>query len=551
MLNDELLFDPRVNGQEESTKRERIAWYMYDWANSVYSTVGITGLLPILVAAMAASYIEDGAIAGEYPELDPGNPDERIPAETGCVSWVTGERAGQDGIGGTCIPPASLAAAFISISSIFQFIVFVTVAPLADYGSSRKKYFIFTGTAGAFFTFLFYPLSANYANFLWVGWNIVISNVFFGVSIVFYNSFLATIVVNDPRIKKITEPMAKETAAENLMNQLSGIGLASGFASGVILLVVCLGLGFTVVSDSVALYRLSTILTALWWFGFGSYSYKYIIDRPLPPMPENETIWTVGVNRVKRTISRMPASLPNTGRFMIAWFVYSDGMFTITQIGALFASEELKFGQLLLLPLLILVPLVALFGNFFFLWVYRKWDLTGKQMIVFHHWAFLALPLYLFLGFIPGLSLGMVPTGGNEGPSTLSIIEMYLFGAYFGLHLGSVQSFSRTAFADLVPPGLDAEFFGLYEMTDKGSSWMGPLAAALINSWFGSMRYAMFFILFQILVSLFILTPLDVVKGRRDAKAYALSHHTDPGRELSKSLGAGAGASAAVGSAKA
>jgi UMF1 family MFS transporter len=35
-------------------------------------------------------------------------------------------------------------------------------------------------------------------------------------------------------------------------------------------------------------------------------------------------------------------------------------------------------------------------------------------------------------------------------------------------------------FSDLVIPGKEAEFFALYEITDKGSSWLGPLAVGEI-----------------------------------------------------------------------
>eukprot|EP00960_Hanusia_phi_P014924 441759-Hanusia_phi.AAC.2 len=35
-------------------------------------------------------------------------------------------------------------------------------------------------------------------------------------------------------------------------------------------------------------------------------------------------------------------------------------------------------------------------------------------------------------------------------------------------------------FADLTVPGKEAEFFALFEITDKGSSWLGPLVVGEI-----------------------------------------------------------------------
>jgi UMF1 family MFS transporter len=37
-------------------------------------------------------------------------------------------------------------------------------------------------------------------------------------------------------------------------------------------------------------------------------------------------------------------------------------------------------------------------------------------------------------------------------------------------------------YSDLLIPGKEAEFFALYEVTDKGSSWLGPLVVGLIHS---------------------------------------------------------------------
>jgi MFS-type transporter involved in bile tolerance (Atg22 family) len=57
--------------------------------------------------------------------------------------------------------------------------------------------------------------------------------------------------------------------------------------------------------------------------------------------------------------------------------------------------------------------------------------------------------------------------------------EIYVFGAFFGLQLGSIQSYSRTLFSQLIPEGHEAEFFAFFEITDKGSSWLGPLVVSM------------------------------------------------------------------------
>jgi UMF1 family MFS transporter len=53
----------------------------------------------------------------------------------------------------------------------------------------------------------------------------------------------------------------------------------------------------------------------------------------------------------------------------------------------------------------------------------------------------------------------------NAGLVTLG--EFYVYAVVYGFNVGSVQSFSRTLFADLIPSGKEAEFFGLYGVIIK------------------------------------------------------------------------------------
>jgi len=78
-------------------------------------------------------------------------------------------------------------------------------------------------------------------------------------------------------------------------------------------------------------------------------------------------------------------------------------------------------------------------------------------------------------------------------------------------------------FADLVPRGRESEFFGLYAITDKGSSWLGPLAIAAITDATHEIRHAFIFLL--VLLSLpipIIYFGVDMHQGRLDAEKASL-----------------------------
>merc|ERR1711939_1032070 len=58
--------------------------------------------------------------------------------------------------------------------------------------------------------------------------------------------------------------------------------------------------------------------------------------------------------------------------------------------------------------------------------------------------------------------------------------EFYAFGVAYGLLNGAWQSYSRVIWADMTIPGHEAEFFALFEITDRGSSWLTPLITAVL-----------------------------------------------------------------------
>jgi len=78
-------------------------------------------------------------------------------------------------------------------------------------------------------------------------------------------------------------------------------------------------------------------------------------------------------------------------------------------------------------------------------------------------------------------------------------------------------------FADLVPRGRESEFFGLYAITDKGSSWLGPLAVAAITDATHEIRHAFVFLLVLLTLPIpIIYFGVDLHQGRIDAEKASL-----------------------------
>ena len=109
---------------------------------------------------------------------------------------------------------------------------------------------------------------------------------------------------------------------------------------------------------------------------------------------------------------------------------------------------------------------------------------------------------------------------------------------------GAFQGYARAFYAELLPPGEEARWYGLFSITDKvrniflyvhpspidvdlcsfmksqSSSFIGPLVVGVIADLTGNIRYAFFFLVLMVWSAIPILMCVDVEKGRKDAQAY-------------------------------
>ena len=143
-------------------------------------------------------------------------------------------------------------------------------------------------------------------------------------------------------------------------------------------------------------------------------------------------------------------------------------------------------------------------GNIFFVWISNKCNVNSKSLLVIHLCINCLLPLWALLGMIPDSPVGLV-----------NAVELYIVvGLFYGSQLGSLFSTSRSLYGHLIPIGHESKFFGLYELvynlffvtldrlskfpfiyrlTNKGSSWIGPLLASFIANAY-SLRWALVYV---------------------------------------------------------
>ncbi len=70
----------------------------------------------------------------------------------------------------------------------------------------------------------------------------------------------------------------------------------------------------------------------------------------------------------------------------------------------------------------------------------------------------------------------------------------------------------------MIPKGREAEYFSLYEIGDKGTSWFCPLLFGLALQYTGSYRLAILSLLVFFAAGMAVLRRVDVKAGARDAE---------------------------------
>jgi UMF1 family MFS transporter len=343
----------------------------------------------------------------------------------------------------------------VSLSVFLTVFVLPVVGAIAD-RSARKKLllalFAYTGAAAT--VALLFVTGDRY---LLGGALFLVANITFGASVVVYNSFLPQIASPDQR------------------DAASSIGWAVGYLGGGLLLALnvaaVLGgepLGWS--AGTVA--RWSIASAGLWWAAFTSIPLLGLRDRPPLEAPTSGggSVLTDGFRQLWGTLRGLKA-YPLTLFFLLAFLVYNDGIQTVITSAAVYAEEELGLTQKVVVPAILLVQFLAFVGSL----------ALGALAKRIGAWKTVLVSLVLWTGVL---------AVGYFLPAHRPVL-FWAMGGFIGLVLGGSQALSRSLFSQLIPKGKEAEYFGIYEISDKGTSWLGPLLFGLAYQATHSYRVAL------------------------------------------------------------
>ncbi len=284
---------------------------------------------------------------------------------------------------------------------------------------------------------------------------------------------------------------------------LSGTGWAIGYLGGLISLALTLALlaadpltGKTLAGLSPILGldaaaregdRASGLLTALWFIVFVTPMFLLTPDAPRTGLRLREAAGG-GLARLKATLAELPR-LPSLGRFLLANMIYQDGLVALFAFGGIYAAGVFGWQTIELGIFGILLTVTGTLGA----WLGgRLDDRIGGKPVVLGAIACLLVACIGILSLGPDRILFVLPAApASAGDGLFASVpeRVYLaLGLLIGLVAGPLQASSRSLMARLAPAGRHGEFFGLFALSGKVTSFMGPTLVALATSIFASQQ---------------------------------------------------------------
>ena len=389
---------------------------------------------------------------------------------------------GEDGtlrVLGIPLDPDSLFPFLLSAAALLQVLVLPIIGALADRTRRKRELLGVTAYLGALATA---ALALVAGDDWWLGAALfLVANTCFGASLVVYYSWLPEIAEPDER------------------DAVSSRGWAWGYLGGGLLLALNLGLFLNAealgLSDGDAV-RICFVSVAAWWAAFTVIPLRRLRDRPAPPDAAARP--ATGSFRQLFTTLRGLRAYPQTLLFLAAYLLFNDGIQTVIGLSAQYGDRELELSRTVLISTILLVQFVAFGGA---LLLGRLAGRYGAKRTILASLVVWVAVLCLAFGLQKG-----------------SAVQFYVLGAAIGVVLGGTQALTRSLFGQMTPRGQEAEYYSLYEISDKGTSWLGTLLFGLALQFTDSYRIAIISLVVFFVAGFVLLAKVDVRRAVAEAR---------------------------------
>ncbi len=421
-------------------RRAVAAWVMFDWAAQPFFTLVTTFIFAPFFAAAIASSPEQGQALWGYAT----------------------------GFAGLCIALLS-----------------PVLGAIADQAGGRKPWIAIFGSMlvlGCAILWFAVPGSQNAVVIALFGYAIALIGAEFAT--VFNNAMMPTLV-----------PPEK-------IGRLSGTGWAMGYLGGLMSLALTLAFlasnpasGKTLLGiaplfglDGIARDgdRFTGPLSAVWFMVFVLPMFLLVPDRP-KRMALGDAV-SSGLSRLKQTILSL-RDKRGLAQFLLANMIYADALVALFAFGGIYAAGAFGWGSIEIGVFGILLTVTGTLGA----WLGGKLDdHLGSRTVIAGSLIILMLTCLGIMGTTKESIFFVFPTVGplaGRGLYGSTPERVYvLLGLLIGLVAGPVQAASRSLLIKLAPRDDIGQYFGLFALSGKVTSFVGPILVAVVTQISGSQR---------------------------------------------------------------
>ena len=400
--------------------KESKAWIAYDAGNSAFATTIVAAFFPIFYKEFWSAGV-DNLVAASY------------------YSWT------------------------LTISNLALLFSAPIIGSITDLSRTTKRLFAsFTLISIVFVALLFIlELGAWFQALIFFG----IANYCFSAGNILYDKMLVQI------------------APQSQLTRISSLGFAYGYLGGGLLFLINAVMTLSPesfgLSDASEAIRWSFIMVSIWWSLFLIPLLLYFKDRGNALYQESLiTESTVKVFTTLKNISKHK----NAFLFLLAFFLYIDGVHTVMALASTFALN-LGLESSAVIVGLILVQFVAFPATL----VWSRIAASRGDRFVINICIFVYIAIVVY------------------STTLSSATEFYILAAGVGSVQGGIQACSRSLFGKLVPEDKSGEFFGFFNTFGKAGAFIGPALVAIFISVFESITIALTPILLLFVLGFFIM----------------------------------------------
>ncbi|MGJ5009298.1 MFS transporter [Bradyrhizobium oligotrophicum] len=288
------------------------------------------------------------------------------------------------------------------------------------------------------------------------------------------------------------------------IGRLSGTGWATGYVGGILSLIIVLGFLAANPDSGRTLFgfkplfglhpvshegdRISGPLTGLWFIVFVLPMFLFTPD--FPARHRLGAAVREGLGQLKQTLRSLPQQR-DVALFLLANMIYTDGLVSLFAFGGIYAAGTFGWNTIQIGTFGIILAAAGTFGG----WLGGKLDdFLGPKRVIAGSMTLLLLAIVAIL-MVSRDSVLFIPVtpAVPGGPLFASLPERayLLLGCVIGACGAPLQAASRSLLIRMVPKERVAQYFGLFALTGKVTSFIGPLLIGTITAVTASQKAGM------------------------------------------------------------